>query len=146
MATDLNIIDTAIQHSTFSVFSRLLEGSLIEQKLRSELSSFTLFAPANIAFTTLSTVTLQWLLEPENEQRLAEILRYHVVRGRLNIKQLEQLKTARTEQGQALKVDLRQTLLIDSARIIVRDIDATNGVIHGIDRLLMPCAIAAMAM
>lgn len=145
MATDLNIIDTAIRHGTFSVFSRLLEGSLLEKKLRSE-SPFTLFAPADIAFTTLSRVTLLWLLEPQNEQRLVEILNYHVVGGRLGSKQLERCKILRTEQGQALKVDLRQTLLIDSARIILRDIDATNGVIHGIDSLLMPCAVTAVAV
>jgi transforming growth factor-beta-induced protein len=145
MAADLNIIDTAIQRGTFTVFSGLLEGSLLEKRLRSE-SSFTLFAPADIAFTRLSAITLHWLLEPQNEQRLVEILRYHIVHGRLSCKQLEQIKSARTEQGQELKIDLRQTILIDSARIILRDIDATNGVIHGIDSLLMPCTVAAVAM
>jgi uncharacterized surface protein with fasciclin (FAS1) repeats len=145
MASDLNIIDTAIQRGTFTAFSRLLEGSWLEKTLRSE-ASFTVFAPADIAFTRLSDVTLHWLLEPKNEPRLAEILCYHVVRGRLSCRQLEEMETVRTEQGQVLKIDLRQTILIDSARIILRDINATNGVIHGIDSLLMPCAVSAIAM
>lgn len=77
------------------------------------------------------------------KQRLADILRYHVVYGRLESRQLERIRRARTEQGQELKIDLRQTLLIDSARIIFRDIDATNGIIHGIDSLLVPYAVNA---
>lgn len=145
MAGDLNIFDTVIKRGTFTVFARLAEGSLVEKRLRSE-SPFTLFAPADTAFTALPADTLRWLLEPQNENRLTEILRYHVIRGRLDCQQLEQIKTARTEQGQELKIDLRQTVLIDSARIIIRDIEATNGIIHGIDSLLMPCAVAAAVL
>ena len=98
-----------------------------------------------MAFTGLPADTLKWLLEPQSEHRLTEILWYHVVRGRFDCKRLEQIKTARTEQGQELRIDLRQTILIDSARIVIKDIDATNGIIHGIDSLLMPCAVAAAA-
>jgi transforming growth factor-beta-induced protein len=142
MVPDLNIIDTMIRHGTFTVFTRLVEGSLLEKKLRTE-ASFTVFAPVDTAFTRLPTGTLKWLLEPQNEQRLADILRYHVVHERLESRQLERIRRARTEQGQELKIDLRQTLLIDSARIIFRDINATNGIIHGIDSLLVPHAVAA---
>ena len=144
MAVQLNIMDTLIRRGRFTVFTRLVEGSLLEKSLRSGFY-FTLFAPADSAFTTLPADTLKWLLEPQNERRLAAILRYHVVRGRLDSKQLERIRTARTEQGQELKIDLRQTLLIDSARIIVRDVFASNGIIHGIDSLLMPCALATAA-
>ena len=142
MVPDLNIIDTVSRHGTFTIFTRLVEGSLLEKRLRTE-ASFTVFAPADTAFTRLPTGTLKWLLEPQNEQRLADILRYHVVYGRLESRQLERIRRARTEQGQELKIDLRQTLLIDSARIIFRDIDATNGIIHGIDSLLVPYAVNA---
>ena len=145
MTADLNIIDTAVRRGTFTVFTHLVEGTLLEKKLRSE-SPFTLFAPADMAFTALSAETLKWLLEPQNEYRLTEILRYHVIRGRFDCNQLEQIKTARTEQGQELKIDLRQDILIDSARVIIKDIDATNGIIHGIDSLLMPRAVAATAL
>ena len=145
MAGEFNIIDTVIRRGTFTAFTHLVEGSLLETRLRSE-SPFTLFAPADMAFTALPADTLKWLLEPQNEHRLTEILWYHVVRGRFDCKQLNQIKTARTEQGQDLKIDLRQTLLVDSARIVVKDIDATNGIIHGIDCLLMPSAVAATAM
>ncbi len=145
MAVELNIMDAVITRGKFTVFTRLIEGSLLEKSLRSEFS-FTLFAPADCAFTSLPGDTLRWLLEPQNEERLAAILRYHVVRGRFESKQLERIRTARTEQGQELKIDLRQALLVDSARIIVRDIDATNGIIHGIDSLLMPYSVAAAAV
>ena len=144
MAGDLNIIDTVIRRGTFTVFTHLVDGSLLERKLRSE-STFTLFAPADMAFTGLPADTLKWLLEPQNEHRLTEILWYHVVRGRFDCKRLKQIKTARTEQGQELRIDLRQTILIDSAKIVIKDIDATNGIIHGIASLLMPCAVTAAA-
>jgi uncharacterized surface protein with fasciclin (FAS1) repeats len=145
MARDLNIVDTVTGRGTFTVFADLMEGSLLEKRLRFE-SPFTLFAPADMAFTRLPAETLKWLLESRNERRLTEILCYHVVRGRLDCKQLEQIKTVRTEQGQDLRIDLRQTILIDSARIVIKDIDAANGVIHGIDSLLMPVAFAAVAI
>lgn len=145
MTADLNIIDTAVRRGTFSVFTHLVEGSSLEKKLRSE-APFTLFAPIDMAFNGLPAETLKWLLEPENDYRLTEILRYHVIRGRFDCKQLQQIKTARTEQGEELRIDLRQVILIDSARIVIKDIDATNGIIHGIDSLLMPGAVAVAAM
>lgn len=145
MLPELNIIDTMIRRGTFTVFTRLVEESLLEKKLRTE-ASFTVFAPADTAFTRLPSGTLKWLLEAQNEQRLADIVRYHVVHGRLESRKLERIRRARTEQGQELRIDLRQTLLIDSARIIFRDIDATNGIIHGIDSLLLPDAVAAAAV
>lgn len=145
MACHLNIVDTVTGRGTFTVFADLIEGSRLEKSLRFE-SPFTLFAPADLAFTRLPAETLKWLLESQNEHRLSEILWYHVVRGRLDCKQLEHIKTVRTEQGQNLKIDLRQSILIDSARIVIKDIDAANGVIHGIDSLLMPGAFAAVAI
>ena len=145
MKSDLNIIDTMIRHGTFTVFTHLVQGSLLENKLRTE-SSYTVFAPADTACSRVSPGTFKWLLEPQNVQRLADILRYHVVHGRLESRQLERIRTARTELGQELEIDLSQTLLIDSARIIVRDIEATNGIIHGIDSLLLPDAVAGAAV
>jgi uncharacterized surface protein with fasciclin (FAS1) repeats len=144
MLVDLNIIESMTTSGEFRVFTLLIKGSLFEMRLRSE-SPLTLFAPTDIAFIRLPTETIKWLLKSENQQKLEQILAYHVVRGRLDCKQLEQIETARTEQGQDLRIDLRQTLLIDSAKIVLRDIDATNGVIHGIDSLLVPCAVSAAA-
>lgn len=111
MAVVLNIMDTVIRRGKFTVFSRLVEGSLLERSLRSEFS-LTLFAPVDSAFTSLPADTLKWLLEPQNEQRLDAILRYHVVRSRLESKQLDRISTLRTEQGQELKIDFGQTLLM----------------------------------
>ena len=95
MVAALNIFDTLIRRGTFTVFTNLVEGSLLERRLRSE-SPFTLFVPLDIAFSGLSTVTLKWLLEPQNEHRLKEILCYHVVRGQFDCKKLRHIKTART--------------------------------------------------
>ena len=145
MPGDLNIVDTMIRRGTFRVFTQLVRGSRLEKRLRSE-SPFTLFAPLDFAFTGLPADTLKWLLEPQNEARLTEITCYHAIRGRLDCKQLKQIKTAPTEQGQDLRIDLRQTILIDSARIVLKDVAATNGIIHGIDSLLLPYAAAATAI
>jgi uncharacterized surface protein with fasciclin (FAS1) repeats len=94
----------------------------------------------DLAFTTLSGVTLPWLVEEQNESRLADIVNYHLVRGTLTSKQLEQIATAQTEQGQEIRIDVRDSILVDSAKVLRSDIYASNGIIHGIDSLLIPTA------
>ena len=139
MRAERNIIETLTALDNFSLFSVLLDRSLLAQTLRSE-SGLTLFAPMDLAFTTLSGVTLPWLVEEQNESRLADIVNYHLVRGTLTSKQLEQIATAQTEQGQEIRIDVRDSILVDSAKVLRSDIYASNGIIHGIDSLLIPTA------
>lgn len=140
---NLNIVDAASRVGVFTRFISLLEGSVVEQKLR-QGSSFTLFAPTDNAFKSFSPLTLNWLIEADNGRRLSEILSYHLVRGPISSKQLERMKSAKTELGQELQIDLFGNLLINSARLVLCDIEASNGFIHGISKLLIPRACSQL--
>ena len=134
---ELNILDTAIRSGVFQTFTRLLEGSTLEQKLRTE-SFFTLFAPLDIAFAYLSPVTLHQLLRAENQGKLADVLGYHCLSRQITSHQLQHLESAQTICGLELVITSDEGLRVNGARILHLDIYARNGVIHGIDRLLLP--------
>jgi uncharacterized surface protein with fasciclin (FAS1) repeats len=133
----LNVIDTAIKSGIFQTFTRLLEGSPLETRLRSQ-ELFTLFAPVDISFAYLSAETFDQLLRAENGGVLSEVLGYHVVLGKVMSCELKGLCNRATVYGVELPIDDTNDLRIDGARLLHVDMLACNGVIHGIDRLLMP--------
>ena len=140
----LNVIDTAIRTGIFQTFMRLLEGSALERRLRSQ-ESFTLFAPVDISFAYLSLETFDGLLRAENQGILSDVLGYHVVPGKIMCCELRDLCKTPTVCGVELTVDNTIELRVDGAKLLHVDIVARNGVIHGIDRLLMPSKLAAAA-
>ena len=133
----LNVIDTAIRSGVFQTFTRLLEGSSLEQKLRSR-DSFTLFAPVDVAFAYLSPEMFNQLLRAENLGVLANVLGYHALPMKVMSHDLRSIEKAETVYGPELVIDGAAELKVNGARLIHLDILACNGVIHGIDRLLMP--------
>jgi uncharacterized surface protein with fasciclin (FAS1) repeats len=140
----LNLIDTAIRTGIFQTFTRLLEGSLLEQRLRSH-ESFTLFAPVDISFAYLTPETFDGLLRAENQGFLSDVLGYHVIPGKVMRSELGDLCKTPTVCGVELTVDNTTELKVDGAKLLHVDIVALNGVIHGIDRLLMPVKSVAAA-
>ena len=140
----LNVIDTAIRTGIFQTFTRLLEGSTLEQRLRSP-DYFTLFAPVDISFAYLSPETFDRLLQAENQGILTDVLGYHVVPGKISLSELGNLRNMPTVYGVDLTVDNPIDLRVEGAKILHLDIAACNGVIHGIDRFLMPIKSAAAA-
>jgi transforming growth factor-beta-induced protein len=99
----------------------------------------TVFAPTDEAFAKLPAGTVESLLEPENKQKLADILRYHVVSGRIYSNDALEAKQARTLQGSEVSISARQgTARVNEAKLLKTDIDASNGVIHVIDGVLLP--------
>lgn len=137
MGEKLNIIDAAIRSGIFQTFTRLLEGSPLERELRSG-TSYTLFAPADIAFAYLPAETLKQLLQAENHGTLGNLLGYHAVPGKIMSAELRDLTSARTAYGGSLIIKNSDELRVDGARLLQTDIEARNGVIHAIDRLLIP--------
>jgi uncharacterized surface protein with fasciclin (FAS1) repeats len=133
----LNVIDTAIRSGVFHTFTRLLEGSSLEEKLRSR-DSFTLFAPVDIAFAYLTPEMFNQLLRAENQGVLANVLGYHAVPMKIMSHELKSMERAETVYGPALIIDGAAELKVNGAKLLHVDILAFNGVIHGIDRLLMP--------
>ena len=139
-----NVIDTAIRTGVFQTFTGLLEGSLLEQRLRSQ-ESFTLFAPVDISFAYLPSETLERLLRAENQGILSDVLGYHVVPRKIMSYELRDLCNTPTVYGVDLKIDNTSELRVAGGKLLHADILARNGVIHGIDRLLMPIRSAVAA-
>lgn len=140
----LSIFDTAIRTGVFQTFTRLLEGSVVEQKLRGK-KFYTLFAPVDIAFAYLAPETLNNLLRAENQGVLSEVLGYHAIEKKIMSYELCNLSSAKTLYGEKIVITNDGELRVNGAKILHLDIVARNGVIHGIDRMLFPQRKAASA-
>jgi len=100
---------------------------------------FTLFAPTDEAFARLPNGTVQDLLKPENREKLRTILTYHVIAGRVTAAQARSVNSAATVAGQSVRITSSgDQLRIDDAVVRIADIPARNGLIHVIDRVLIP--------
>jgi uncharacterized surface protein with fasciclin (FAS1) repeats len=126
----LNVIDTAIRTGIFQTFTRLLEGSPLEARLRSQ-ESFTLFLPVDISFAYLRPEMFDRLLKAENQGILSDVLGYHVVPGRVMSCGLKDLCKTPTVCGVELMIDNTTELRIDGAKLLHLDIVACNGLVHG---------------
>ena len=142
MAERLSIIEVAMRSGVARSFTRLLEGSSLEQELNGE-AFYTLFAPADIAFAYLSPETITQLLHAENHGILTDVLGYHAVPGKVPAIQLTYLTRLKPTFGKDLNITHIGELRIEGARLLQTDIQARNGVIHVIDRLLLPVESAA---
>jgi transforming growth factor-beta-induced protein len=102
---------------------------------------FTVFAPTDEAFAKLPAATLSDLLKPENKSKLAAILKYHVVSGRVYSEDAVAAKSANTVQGAAIAIKANEKgAFVNDAKILKTDVDASNGVIHVIDSVILPPA------
>ena len=100
---------------------------------------FTVFAPTDAAFAALPAGTVENLLKPENKDQLVAVLTYHVVAGRYPAARVVTLDEAATVNG--AKVDIRTSgnaVTVEDARVVTADVNASNGVIHVIDKVLIP--------
>ena len=100
---------------------------------------FTVFAPTDEAFAALPEGTVESLLKPENKDKLAAILTYHVVPGKIMSADIAG-KTAEvaTVQGSNISVNAMNGVMVDNATVVAADIEADNGVIHVIDQVVLP--------
>ena len=99
---------------------------------------FTVFAPTDEAFAKLPKGTLDDLLKPENKAKLAGILTYHVLSGKVMAADVKTMK-AKTVNGQKLDVVAEDgKVTVNKAKVIATDVAASNGVIHAVDTVLMP--------
>ena len=99
---------------------------------------FTVFAPTDAAFAAIQN-DVDNLLKPENKAKLADILTYHVVSGSAMAADLEDGQELTTVQGGKLKVTINgDNVMIGDAKVTMADVEASNGVVHVIDKVLMP--------
>ena len=133
-----DIVDTAVGAGTFKTLAAAIKAADLIDTLKGK-GPFTVFAPTDEAFAKLPAGTLESLLKPENKKKLAEILTYHVVSGKVLAKDVVKMTEAKTVQGTSAKIVVKDgKVMIDSAHVTKTDIEATNGVIHAIDTVIMP--------
>lgn len=139
-AQEKDIVDTAVAAGSFSTLAKALQAGELVATLKGK-GPFTVFAPTDEAFAKLPAGTLADLLKPENKAKLQAILTYHVVPGKVMASEVTGLKSARTVNGQSLKIAVKDGgVMIDSAHVVKTDITTSNGVIHVIDTVLLPAA------
>ncbi len=133
-----DIVEIAAANDQFSTLVAAVTAAGLVETLQGP-GPFTVFAPTNAAFAALPAGTVEDLLKPENKDQLVSILTYHVVPGAISASQLagQRLNVA-TVQGQTVHVDGRDGVKVNRATVTTADITASNGVIHVIDRVLMP--------
>lgn len=132
-----NIVEIASENTDFNT----LVAGVVAAGLADTLSGpgpFTVFAPTNEAFAKLPAGTLEELLKPENKEKLAAILTYHVVAGKVMSTDLSNGQKAATVNGQEVTVTIGESVQVDNATITAADLEASNGVIHVIDSVIMP--------
>ena len=135
-----DIVDTAVADGRFTTLVAAVGAAELVDTLKGE-GPFTVFAPTDDAFAALPAGTVDELLKPENKQQLTDILLYHVVSGNVMAADVTALTSATTVLGKdvAIKVDMGN-VYINEAKVIITDIETSNGVIHVIDAVLLPPA------
>jgi uncharacterized surface protein with fasciclin (FAS1) repeats len=132
------IVETAISAGNFQTLVKALKAAKLVEALEGE-GPFTVFAPSDEAFGKLPAGTLERLLEPENAQELSTILTYHVVAGDVRAEKVVGLKSAAALNGQRIPVvSGKDGVSVAGARVVKTDLVCTNGVIHVVDRVMMP--------
>ena len=143
-APSQDIVQTAVGAGSFKTLVAAVQAAGLVETLKGD-GPFTVFAPTDEAFAKLAPGTVQELLKPENKERLASILKLHVVPARVYADQAAKLTEAETLGGLKVKIDINEKhAMVGNANIIATDIEASNGVVHVLDTVLLPCA-AAMA-
>ncbi|HKY30742.1 MAG TPA: fasciclin domain-containing protein [Pyrinomonadaceae bacterium] len=144
MKEKYDVIETANQAGNFRVFLQALETAGLKQTLK-DAGPYTIFAPVDDAFAKMPKAKVEGLFKTENKESLQSLLRNHVIAGKLLTADLKGRDETRSMKGEALKIDDRAGLYVNQAQVITPDLKASNGVLHGIDTVLMPQAQAAAA-
>jgi uncharacterized surface protein with fasciclin (FAS1) repeats len=140
-AQDSDIVDLAVATDDLSTLVTAVKAAGLVETLKSD-GPFTVFAPTNAAFEALPEGVLEMLLKPENKDKLTAVLTYHVVPAKVMSGDLEDGMMAETVQGSKAKISLKYgKAMVDGAKVAMADIEATNGVVHVIDSVILPPSI-----
>lgn len=135
-----NIVETAIEAGSFKTLVKAVQAAGLVDTLSGK-GPLTVFAPTDDAFAKLPAGTVEELLK--DQKKLTSILTYHVVPGKVMSSDVVKLKSAKTVQGQEIKIDavkwhLHRNVKVNGANVVKTDIECTNGVIHVIDKVILP--------
>lgn len=141
LSTCRNIPETAIENGNFGTLVAALDAADLVDTLSQPASSFTLFAPTDNAFASLPNGFVACLLKPSNKNILLDILKYHVLEGKVMSGDLSNYKTATTLNGDDVAINFSGSFKIDYSIVSIPDVEASNGVIHAIDAVLIPSSM-----
>lgn len=135
-----DIVGTAVAAGSFKTLAQALTAAGLVDALQGS-GPFTVFAPTDEAFAKLDGDTLADLLKPENKAKLVDILKFHVVSGRVLARDVVELKRAETLQGADVSIRVSEHgVHVGEAKVLKTDVLASNGVIHVIDSVILPPA------
>ena len=133
-----DVVDTAVAAGSFTTLARALTAADLVATLKGP-GPFTVFAPTDEAFAKLPAGTLDNLLKPENKDKLRRILTYHVVAGEVRAADVVKLQSAKAASGDTITVTVKDGKVhVDGANVTKTDIQASNGVIHVIETVMLP--------
>lgn len=132
-----DIVDTAVGAGSFGTLVAAVQAAGLVDTLKGD-GPFTVFAPTDDAFAALPAGTVEMLLKPENKDQLIAILTYHVVPGKVMSTDLSNNMMAKTVQGGDLTIMTEGGVTVNGAGVVTADVNASNGVIHVIDAVILP--------
>jgi uncharacterized surface protein with fasciclin (FAS1) repeats len=135
MAEHHDVVDMAIAAGSFDTLVTAVKAAGLVETLKGE-GPFTVFAPTDEAFAKIPPADLEALLA--DQEQLRAVLTYHVVPGKVMAAEVVGLESARTVQGQSISIDASDGVRVDGARVVQTDLEASNGVIHVIDTVILP--------
>ena len=135
---EADIVDLAFQTEFLSTLVAAVKAGELVDVLKGD-GPFTVFAPTNEAFAKLPAGTVENLLKPENKAQLVAVLTYHVVPGKVMSSDLKDGMKAKTAQGSEVTISLKDgKAMVNNATVTTADIEASNGVVHVIDTVILP--------
>jgi uncharacterized surface protein with fasciclin (FAS1) repeats len=140
-----NIVEVASSNTSFKILVKAVKAAGLVETLSGK-GPFTVFAPTDAAFEALPKGTLEKLLRPENKAQLVKLLTYHVIPESASAAQLGNATAIKTVEGQALMVVTKpDSVMINGAKVLIADVPASNGLIHAIDKVLLPPEAAKLS-
>ena len=140
-----DLVKTADHAGNFRIFLQALEAAGLKDTLK-ETGPYTILAPVDDAFIKIPQTKLHDLFKSENRESLRSLLRNHIIAGDLPSRDLKRHDQIRSMNGEELRMESRAGLWANEAQVITPDLKASNGVLHGIDTVLMPQTQAAAAL
>ena len=138
MYENKNIVENAVNSADHTTLVAAVKAAGLVDTL-SGAGPFTVFAPTNEAFAKLPAGTVENLLKPENKDQLVKVLTYHVISGKVMAADVVKLTSAKTVEGADVAIDASGgKVMINDAQVVQADVAASNGVIHVIDKVILP--------
>lgn len=134
----MNIVETAVNHGSFNTLVTAVKAAELVDTLSGK-GPFTVFAPLDDAFAALPEGTVETLVKPENKEKLQGILTYHVIAGKVMSSDLTDGMKAKTVNGEEVTIHLKDgKVLVNGAEVVLADVETDNGVVHAINKVIMP--------